>query len=505
MKKKFSLWLNVVTICLCVCAIAIGVYAAQQATLTVSGQLGFTAHGIEMNATAYIYGHATSEDGEPISEENKVSLIGTDANSTEDDTKLITGSETLNFTQDNSAIYFSDMTSTDANGKPDDIIVVVTLTATANLKFDVAVSASGTSVDTDIQITTEITNTVVKYQGEAAEKTTTITFTLSLQPNAQGVYEDVADTNKVTLNIQLEKYKLSKETITVHQFTAEEIATKTAATVGYANDEYGMSYSENDSYANLFPYYINFGKTSTGTDVRWLIVGKDNGSDTITALTAEDKTQLATGHMDKDTNYYLLSEHALHSGISFQNQYTNSGTYPNAYGVNANDYATSNIRAYLNGASVQPTSSNYAPSGTAVDFDATYTFSPAELDAIQPREVSSLMNGLSVNKGTISTAAPTTEPEAITNTELKTVLKQTADNFWLLSSAEVSTIFGVAEGSNGAPVLATVEGATSPCNWWLRSPSAVYGGDWAWSVNNGGDVCDDGVSNVSDVRPAFKI
>lgn len=60
MKKKFCLWINIVTICLCVCAIAIGVYAATSATLTVSGQIGFTAHDCEVQVSMTKMGYDTS-------------------------------------------------------------------------------------------------------------------------------------------------------------------------------------------------------------------------------------------------------------------------------------------------------------------------------------------------------------------------------------------------------------------------------------------------------------
>ncbi|MBQ7885015.1 MAG: hypothetical protein IJ318_02855, partial [Clostridia bacterium] len=59
MKKKFGLWLNIVTICLCVCAIAIGVYSATTANLNASGKLGFTAHGCDVDVSGTIVGHAT--------------------------------------------------------------------------------------------------------------------------------------------------------------------------------------------------------------------------------------------------------------------------------------------------------------------------------------------------------------------------------------------------------------------------------------------------------------
>ena len=62
MKNKFRLWLNIVTICLCVCAIAIGVYAATNASLTVSGQIGFEAHGVDFSAKARIKGYVTDSN-----------------------------------------------------------------------------------------------------------------------------------------------------------------------------------------------------------------------------------------------------------------------------------------------------------------------------------------------------------------------------------------------------------------------------------------------------------
>ncbi|MBE7074993.1 MAG: hypothetical protein E7376_03345, partial [Clostridiales bacterium] len=68
MKNKFKWLINVFTLVLCVCALAIGVYAAKQASLTATGTIGFKAHGVDMNVTGYIYGHATSEDGEPVLE-----------------------------------------------------------------------------------------------------------------------------------------------------------------------------------------------------------------------------------------------------------------------------------------------------------------------------------------------------------------------------------------------------------------------------------------------------
>ena len=115
---------------------------------------------------------------------------------------------------------------------------------------------------------------------------------------------------------------------------------------------------------------------------------------------------------------------------------------------------------------------------------------------------------MEVNAGTISTGAPTTEPESITNTELKTVLKQTEDNFWLLSQTEVQTIFGAGQYSDAASLPATVQGepTSGPRSWSLRSPYAGAGsGDNAWFVEYGGYVYHSSVYITLGVRPAFKI
>lgn len=67
-KRKFSLILNVVAICLSICAIAIGVYSIKSAKLGISGSVGFVAHNCNVDVTGYIYGHASGNvaDGKPV-------------------------------------------------------------------------------------------------------------------------------------------------------------------------------------------------------------------------------------------------------------------------------------------------------------------------------------------------------------------------------------------------------------------------------------------------------
>ena len=67
-KKKFNLLLNIATLCLCVAAIAFGVYSAKNASLNVTGTIGFTAHNCDVDISGYIYGHSTTLDGTPTPE-----------------------------------------------------------------------------------------------------------------------------------------------------------------------------------------------------------------------------------------------------------------------------------------------------------------------------------------------------------------------------------------------------------------------------------------------------
>ena len=64
-KRKFNILLNVAVLCMCVCAIAIGVYSAKQASLNVSGTIGFTAHDCKVSVSYYMKGYASSPDAEP--------------------------------------------------------------------------------------------------------------------------------------------------------------------------------------------------------------------------------------------------------------------------------------------------------------------------------------------------------------------------------------------------------------------------------------------------------
>lgn len=142
MKKKYSLWLNIVTICLCLCAVAIGVYSAQTASLTVNGSIGFTAHGSDLNVKVYKYGYADTADGDPIAEANRVDCTSSGALQVRDSDLEKSGLL--------GTMYFSDKASKD--GKPGDIVVDFEITNVS--KFNVLAKVkSATCSNENVMIT----------------------------------------------------------------------------------------------------------------------------------------------------------------------------------------------------------------------------------------------------------------------------------------------------------------------------------------------------------------
>lgn len=61
-KKKFNLLLEIATLCLCIAAIAFGVYSAKNASLNVSGTVGFISHGGKFELTQLQIAGALKED-----------------------------------------------------------------------------------------------------------------------------------------------------------------------------------------------------------------------------------------------------------------------------------------------------------------------------------------------------------------------------------------------------------------------------------------------------------
>ena len=104
-KKKISFLLEIATLCLCIAAIAFGVYSAKQASLKVTGTIGFEAHNVEAKYTATIT-DAADADGTPI---------GT--------AKDVTTETDISTAFDISEVYFSDI----ENDPPKPVVITLTI------------------------------------------------------------------------------------------------------------------------------------------------------------------------------------------------------------------------------------------------------------------------------------------------------------------------------------------------------------------------------------------
>ncbi len=497
-KRKFNLLLNIATLCLCVCAIAIGVYSAKQASLNVSGTIGFTAHNVKANIEAWISGHSDTADGEPITNEVQITANGGLA--------LNGGDASFNLGatagSGSATRYFSDLGT---SGDPEDIIVKIKITNTSD--FDILVNvdlanckATTTELESIIKVDYDKSAVVL-----AKTESTTFTFNIKLLPNADGSYGNAALTTPTSNNIQL-KMNLEKSAYTqsqvktdapIKQFTTtevESIKTGLGSVSVWETYEYGDTYK---CYAERYPYYIEMGERNN-EKVKWLIVGTF-ANNTVTALTDSDNTPLSQGIMLKDTTYVMLSEKVLYTesttnyGISFQNKYTNSGSYLNDYGYSAQDYATSNIRNYLKGADdvyrtykYDSSTKQYSPdkSKSKVNLLTDYNLTSDPLYAkIQERTLASLYNESAI---TNETKEMKTVPTTIDG---KKAVDLTSDKLWLLSQTEMEEIFKAdyvanSRESYSAPLYmssrTSVLGASSPASWWLRSP----GSSLAYSVRS---------------------
>ena len=204
MKNKFKTWLNIITICMCFAALAVGVYAASQVSLTVSGSIGFTAFNCKVSVSGYIDRHGMengvdSTNGLPVSVNNPTPLnnnnainieggVSTDAQST-----LPLGNR-----------YFTDMAS--ATGKPDDIYIVISVTNNSQLYKVKAIVDETTMTFGKVQASVVGDKSkILDISGNGA--TAEFTFKLELTAEADGSYSDITtNLQAVTLKMDFKKY-----------------------------------------------------------------------------------------------------------------------------------------------------------------------------------------------------------------------------------------------------------------------------------------------------------
>ena len=302
MKKKFSLWLNIVTICLCVCAIAIGVYAATRATITVSGQVGFVAHGVDMTINGTLSGYVLQ------SEQNTATVTRTRTLNTVTlggENKIKEG--VMSFadstgTQAGTDVYFTDLVL-DNNGNVPSIVMSLTLTNTSLFKVKATIDVSVLSTET-VTASANKASIIFDAQGGAkAQDTLDITFTLE---NADNSITTPIDLSLVTTPI-----------IVFDKYSVRSL----------------LEFDETHGY------YIEMGTENgqiDGTPLRWFPFAYSSDGTTFSAHTLTTQ-ELPAG------SYYFISEKILLGTVEW-------GTFSSSNTINYGlDYGTSSINALVNG------------------------------------------------------------------------------------------------------------------------------------------------------------
>lgn len=133
-KRELNIILSVSTICLCIAIIMFGVYSAKNASLKVSGSVGFVAHNCNAIVTIQTNGDAINTEGERTIDGTMVRTET--ANLTQ---IKIEGSDK---TESLPAFYFCDLTD---SGNPNDIQLIFTIENTSEYPIAAKFSAIKTT------------------------------------------------------------------------------------------------------------------------------------------------------------------------------------------------------------------------------------------------------------------------------------------------------------------------------------------------------------------------
>ncbi len=217
-------------------------------------------------------------------------------------------------------------------------------------------------------------------------------------------------------------------------------------------------------------YYVEMG-TYSGSAVRWRLVGvKESGASETTKFTG------STAPSAGSVGTFILETYATES---------------KSFDANNSDYATSDIREYLNG--------DYKTFLNLTN-DATY-------NAIAERTVADMYTDIGWNHGGHNSSYAPVEVYSLTTSNTE------SDKLWLMSVVEVYTLLGGGAISADGTISATWTSVMAGTNWdadntsdyyWLRSPYPLNS-TTAFYVSNDGDHKYFNIGFPRAVRPAFNL
>lgn len=479
MKRKSSLILNIMSLCLLVATIVIGVVAAKKVTVDMSGTVSFTASNTEITFNAKI-------EGAKIGGTSGTYYIQNSGNPTTNNTSFpIKGETTLSF--GNLAFdHNADNTAKD---------IIFTFTITSSSDYDITATLSQSSLVLAYGITARVSNNgCVISPGEANKGVVKLILSVN-----SGVTADISNAVSGNLSFTFDRYT-----------------------------DLNLQYNE------TIGWHLNMGKvtstlaTATGvannTPLAWVPVIELSTDGTMTAFNGK----LQSNKPQKGHTYYFISYNILpvlygtsnekQDGIPFNFydmstnglpswyfngtnlvKHSNTGNSSNIVGT---DYSVSNIRSYLKGNTSYAwysSEADIAPDTTMplANFLSLYGLLDDQVytSRIIARTLADLYTNIIKNDIDYSSAiVPTTNAPNANNAA-------TEDKLWLLSCMEYETCY-----SNDNQGTAKTIGGTYG-DWWLRSPRDPYDNE-GHSVNYFNievlDV-DDVASTRHGVRPSFQI
>ncbi len=301
-KPKLSLIVNISVICLCVCAIAIGVYSVKNASLSVSGTIGFNAHDCSVKITATTTSADEANSKMVTSDAKSITLGAKDTtNSTDDNQILTTNTGELSF----GSLLFSDL----IDGGD---VITISLKIENLSEFKITANTPAPSLATAVAgVSCE--TTAYKFNLDAgASKDVTMTLTLADIANASSI-----TSNKFTISLSFEKFV--------------PIKVQTASDFRHYTSVMGEYSETSRSYLEMGSTTVN-GETK---NLRWLIFAQGdadgNNMSSVTGTVATD----SNGYLTSGT-YWFISELALDAQA-----FKSDGS--------SNVYNTSDIKKYING------------------------------------------------------------------------------------------------------------------------------------------------------------
>lgn len=201
MKRKSRIIINIMTLCLCISAIAFGVYSAKNASLDITGTIGFNAHDCDVRVFATMTGGATIGSDGSLTEHT--SNFGDSNNYQLISSKNTQAENTWTFGD----VSFDDINNTDSSKKAKDIVITImmyneskfSVKATYNQNF-----ITNEKITTTVKSSTEIT--MDADQTKANAQTMVVTLTLT---------DDNEDISKITCGdlLNFEKYTAPTESL----------------------------------------------------------------------------------------------------------------------------------------------------------------------------------------------------------------------------------------------------------------------------------------------------